>query len=303
MTKIAWIGLDWGTSNLRAFAVDKAGEIVEEKTSDRGMGRLEPHQFEPTMMELIDSWLVDSKQMSVFACGMVGARQGWFEAEYREVPCPPVAADGLTIVPTIDQRVKVHFLPGLSQQTPSDVMRGEETQIAGFLTRNPTYHGSVCLPGTHSKWVRVKDGAVRDFATFMTGEMFDILSTQSVLKHSVATGAWDCDAFLAAALKSLEEPHRLAADLFGLRAGALLSDLPPQTARAQLSGSLIGQELGLARRFWENEPVVLIGSSEVVQLYSQVLYNLGRPVHSVDAKIATLSGLSIAALIEEVVHA
>ncbi|WP_370231414.1 2-dehydro-3-deoxygalactonokinase [Cognatishimia sp.] len=62
MTKIAWIGLDWGTSNLRAFAVDKAGEIVEEKTSDRGMGCLEPHQFEPTMMELIDSWLVDGKQ-------------------------------------------------------------------------------------------------------------------------------------------------------------------------------------------------------------------------------------------------
>lgn len=94
MKKINWIGLDWGTSNLRAFAVDEAGEIVDEKTSDRGMGRLEPQQFEPAMMELIAAWLEVDTQTPVFACGMVGARQGWFEADYRKVPCPQLQPTG-----------------------------------------------------------------------------------------------------------------------------------------------------------------------------------------------------------------
>lgn len=95
----------------------------------------------------------------------------------------------------------------------------------------------------------------------------------------------------------------MAAGLFGLRAGSLLADLPAQTARAQLSGSLIGQELGLTRSYWENDLVALIGSFDVVQLYSQVLHALGRPVHIENTKIATLSGLALAASIEEAVHA
>ena len=297
MHKTGWIGVDWGTSHLRAFAVDDAGAMIGHKTSECGMARLEPGQFEPALLDLITPWLDGAACVPVFACGMVGARQGWCEVPYRAVPCPPVAADGLTFVATIDQRIKVHVIAGLSQNVPADVMRGEETQIAGLVMRQPDYCGAVCLPGTHSKWVRVEAGKVRGFTTFMTGELFDTLATRTVLRHSVTSRDFESAAFLEAALKAAERPGQMAAELFGLRARGLLCNAPPHTARAQLSGYLIGQELGLAHGYRAHHRITLIGSNQVVRLYKTVLEALGEAVHVEESTSATLSGLSRAAAI------
>jgi 2-dehydro-3-deoxygalactonokinase len=87
---------------------------------------------------------------------------------------------------TKDPRLRVSILPGLKQAVPPDVMRGEETQIAGFLAAAPGFDGVLCLPGTHAKWVQISAEEVVSFRTFMTGELFDLLSTQSVLRHSIA---------------------------------------------------------------------------------------------------------------------
>ena len=113
-------------------------------------------------------------------------------------------------------------------------MRGEETQIAGFIAAHPEWDGILCLPGTHSKWAHISAGEVVSFRTFLTGEMFAPLSRQSVLRHSVGGDGWDDAAFVTAVSDTLSRPEHLASSLFSLRAGSLLDDLPAATARAQL---------------------------------------------------------------------
>ena len=176
-----WIAVDWGTTHLRAWAI-RNGDPVAEATSDSGMGQLNRTDFEPALLDLIEPWLGQDR-MTIVACGMVGSRQGWAEAPYAKVPVQP-ASDRLIRPETRDQRLSVHILPGLRQDDPADVMRGEETQIAGYLAGNPGFDGVVCLPGTHTKWVQVSAGEVVSFRTFMTGELFSLLSKPT---HSTST--------------------------------------------------------------------------------------------------------------------
>jgi len=182
-----WIAADWGTSHLRVWAMQ--GETVLDKAnSDCGMARLSKDKFQGALLDLIESWL-RTTPVDVIACGMVGARQGWVEAPYSAVPSAPVPVVPIR-VPNTDPRIRAFVVPGLKQNNPPDVMRGEETQIAGFLASHQNWDGVICLPGTHSKWVQVSAGEVVSFRTFMTGEMFELLRGQSVLKHSMGEG-WD----------------------------------------------------------------------------------------------------------------
>lgn len=300
MTDMEWIGLDWGTTNLRAYAIDAGGQVAEEASSGNGMGTLAPADFEPALLDLIEPWIAarcrdGTDAVPVFACGMVGARQGWCEVPYREVPCPPVAANEITRVPTRDKRIEMHILPGLSQRAPADVMRGEETQAAGFLLENPRYTGAICLPGTHSKWIAIDNGHISGFTTYMTGELFDVLSSHSILRHTVTSDEWDEHAFRQAVAEASAQPQRAVETLFGLRAAALVDNASPETCRSRLSGLLIGQELGLASRYWSDKPVALIGSSATVPLYAQALASRVVSVETVDTRAATLAGLAVAA--------
>lgn len=290
-----WIGVDWGTSKLRAYAIDENGIPIAELEADSGMGRLKPDEFEATLIALIEPWLRENGTIPVYACGMAGARQGWKEASYRPVPCDLLETSGFTRVETSDPRIDVFILPGLSQTTPPDVMRGEETQIAGFLASEPRFSGTICLPGTHTKWVEVEEGTVTAFHTFMTGELFSLLSEKSILRHSVSETGDDPAAFLQAARDAVARPENVATDLFGLRAASLLAEYRPETARARLSGMIIGHEIGVAGAFWSSGPVVLIGSPQLTGHYARVLKAEGARIRIIEAKTATLSGLAIAA--------
>jgi 2-dehydro-3-deoxygalactonokinase len=176
-------------------------------------------------------------------------------------------------------------------------MRGEETQIAGFLARQPEFDGVLCLPGTHTKWVHISVGEIVSFRTFMTGEIFALLKGQSVLRHSVADG-WDEDAFLRAVSMTLSRPERLASELFSIRAAGLLSDPPAGQARAKLSGLLIGAELAATKPYWLGQAVAIIGDAGISTPYQKALRPQGVEafVHTADA--LTQAGLT--ALYEQV---
>ena len=188
----------------------------------------------------------------------------------------------------------MRILPGVSQAAPADVMRGEETQIAGILAENPGFDGVVCLPGTHTKWVHVAAGEIAGFRTFMTGELYALLSERSVLKHGMAGDGWDQGAFLEAVDDMMASPRSLAADLFSLRAAALLHDLPPAAARARLSGLLVGSELAGARERWLGRRVVLVGSETLTRLHEAALMAQGTRTERVQGDAMTLSGLAAA---------
>lgn len=286
----AWIAVDWGTSNLRAWAMDSGGQVLAQATSDEGMGKLTRDGYEPALLRLIAPWL--TARPPVVACGMVGSRQGWCEAPYRTVPCAPLDRAALVLAPTTDPRLRVSIAPGLKQTQPADVMRGEETQIAGALRLMPSYDGVLCLPGTHSKWVHISAGEVVSFQTYMTGEMFALLSEASVLRHGMQGGGWDDAAFDAAVSDALSRPERLGARLFSLRAEGLIAGLSPQAARARLSGLLIGAELAAAKPYWLGQRVTLIGAEKLSAAYARALAAQGVEAQRLPATDCTLAGLA-----------
>lgn len=287
-TRPDWIAVDWGTSHMRAWAMTGT-TIIDEARSDRGMNVLEPGDFEPALLDCVDPWL-GAAPVPVIACGMVGSRQGWVEAPYMRVPAAPVRA-GLTRAPVRDKRIAVWVTPGLKQDEPPDVMRGEEVQIAGFLAHRPDFDGIVCLPGTHTKWARVSAGKVIGFRTFMTGEVFALLSERSVLRHTVGQQGWDNAAFLEAIAESLRNPEELGARLFGVRAGALLSGLEADRARARLSGLLIGLELAGTRADWQERHLALVGARELCEIYAEALAAQGAEPSVFSGEAMTVAGL------------
>ena len=291
MTRYAdWIAVDWGTSNLRAWAM-RGTEPVAEAGSGKGMGAVEAGGFEAALLDLIDPWL-GAGRTPVIACGMVGARQGWIEAPYAQVPCPPVGASTIK-APTTDPRIDVTILPGLSQTSPADVMRGEETQIAGYLAEVPEFDGILCMPGTHTKWVQISAGEVVSFRTYMTGELFALISTQSVLRHSM-DDAFDADAFLDAVRDGMADPQALAGRFFALRAEGLLKAPSRGAAKARLSGLLIGAELAAAKPYWLGQRIALLGAGKLNDLYGRALAAEGAMPEHVDVTRVTLTGLTAA---------
>lgn len=280
-----WIAVDWGTSNLRGWAMD-GRRAVAQAQSDRGMGKLTRDGFEPALLDLIGDW---PGREDIVACGMVGARQGWVEAPYAMTPCPALPAGFVS--PETRSGLKVRIIPGVAQDSPADVMRGEETQIAGYLALNPGWDGTLCLPGTHTKWVQVSAGEIVSFRTVMTGELFATLSTGTVLRHSVTGEGWDDAAFAEALDDALSHPERLTGRLFSLRAESLLHAMPPATAKARLSGLLIGLELAGTRPFWLGTQVAIIGSGTVAGHYRAALAAQGAQVALADNDTVTLAGL------------
>lgn len=290
MSQVDWIAVDWGTSNLRVWGMSSSGTVLEQASSDKGMGGLEKSEFEPALLELVSDWI--SAETPVMACGMVGSRQGWTEAGYAATPCPVIAGT-FAKAATKDPRLDVQIIPGISQANPADVMRGEETQIAGFLALNPNWDGVLCLPGSHTKWVHVSADEVVSFQTLMTGELFAAISETTVLRHSVGIG-WDDKSFLNGVTNAMARPEKLAARLFSLRAEGLLNDLPKPEARARLSGLLIGAELAATKPYWLGQNVAIIGEGKLSALYAKALEQQGVQATQAQAERITLAGLTAA---------
>jgi len=288
-----WIAVDWGTTHLRAYAMGPAG-VLAEAASDDGMSGLARDGYEPALMRLVAPWLTAGASTEIIACGMVGSRQGWVEAPYRDTPCAPLDPASLVTVPGVDPRLRVRLVPGLRQVRPADVMRGEETQIAGALAAMPGFDGVLCLPGTHSKWVHVSAGEVVSFQTCMTGELFALLSTQSVLRHGMAGGGWDEHSFINALSDAISQPEKFAARLFSLRAEALIAALPAAAARARLSGLLIGIELAATRPYWLGQQVVIVGAPKLAATYAAALAAQGVVARTLPAAACTIAGLAFA---------
>ena len=292
MDGLEWIAADWGTSNLRVWALDGAGAVMAQAGSDKGMGRLERDQYEAALLALVGDWLPEGRETPVMVCGMAGARQGWVEAPYLTVPCRP--GDTSIRVTTHDPRLSVRILPGVCQMNPADVMRGEETQIRGVLRTNPGFSGVICLPGTHSKWVDVAGGQIVRFKTYMTGELFALLGEQSVLRHSVGADGMDGAAFAAGVRDGVFQPQRVLGSLFSLRAQSLLNPPQPAAARARLSGLLIGAELADAEPFWKGREVILLGAPALAKAYETALAVQGVEPERADNDRMTLAGLQAA---------
>ena len=289
--EIQWVALDWGTTNLSAYAIGGDGTLVDQFHNSMGMSQLIQSEFEPTLLDVIGRWLRADRVTPVLACGMVGAQEGWRDAGYSEAPCLPVDGKTTVQVPTDDPRLAVRIVPGVCQRKPEDVMRGEETQIAGYLAKNPNFDGGFCLPGTHSKWARVANGKIHNFTTFMTGELFSLLTKQSVLRFSTTSPAWDENAFLEGVQEAMSCPDKLTANLFTARPRTLLNGTPNEVLKSHLSGLLVGAEIAAVREMWRARDIVIIGDRENARLYQAALATVDITPLIYDGTQAIIDGL------------
>lgn len=292
----ACIAVDWGTSRMRLWVLGKEGEVLAARNSDEGLEGVRTDGFARTLERHLEALGV-AREVPVIVCGMAGSRQGWIEAPYAPVPTglddlPPLA------VKAPDTARDVRILPGICEAAPdrADVMRGEETQLAGL----GLYKGRhlVAMPGTHSKWVLVDDGIVTQFSTYMTGELFAQLSQHSILRHSVTgAGSFGPDhlQFVAAVRQMNEQPAGLSGALFSVRANSLVHGADATASAARLSGLLIGAEIGAARRAVGDAPVVLVGAGTLGKLYEAALVLAGMRFTVTDGEALSRAGLFAAA--------
>lgn len=295
---VAWIAVDWGTSNLRGWAMDGSGAVITARSSPKGMGKLTRSEFPDALAELVSD-IPLSGPTQVMVCGMAGARQGWLEAPYLEAPTDlRHLARGAVSPDSGSPNLKVSILPGVCQVKGGDnVMRGEETQLLGLAATLPGYSGLVCMPGTHSKWAMLNGTRIEHFTTAMTGEIFEVLSTYSVLRHSLAdaeTNEERASGFSAGAKDGLANPADLLGQLFRVRASSLVSGRSSSWCAGYLSGLLIGTEIAANKHQIGNEAVPLIGSHTLCALYGQVLEMAGASGRPVDATAVVLAGLTAA---------
>lgn len=296
---------DWGTSSFRLWLLDETGCVLAERRSGEGMLTAGTEGFGPILEKHLAAAGAPA-DLPVVICGMAGARQGWIEAPYVTLPAGldsilagavPVPGQGS------GQARRIRILPGLAQRSVGapDVMRGEETQLAGVLPLFAAGRHIICMPGTHSKWVDASDGTISGFRTWLTGELFSILSKQSILRHSIGEGAApalpDTPAYVAACTEALGHGGDIGPSLFRVRAATLLHDLKPDDASAALSGLLIGAEIASARRVFgaPAEKIILVASGPLGSLYAAALKLAGSAILQADADEAVRAGLFEAA--------
>ena len=299
MGAASFVAGDWGTSHLRLFLCDDEGGVTE---SLDGPGIAEIRRpFAEVFESLMQSWESRHGPLPAVLCGMVGSSIGWTQAPY--VPCPTVPAGIMDACVSL-RGGRVQVIPGLKCRNrlgAPDVLRGEETQVLGALTLNPELrHGLqlLCLPGTHTKWLMLKDGMIEEFLTAPTGELFGALRDHSVLVPSGSGNAMiDGAAFEAGLKRCVEHPHVPVLHLlFECRSRLLSGELTPQAAGGFLSGLLIGTDVSGALHLFADclaqRTVHVIGAPHLTGLYASALALRSHTAHEFDGTAVSLAGLT-----------
>lgn len=266
------IAVDWGSSSLRAWRLGDDGAILEQRRADLGVMRCDGRYAE-VLAGQIDGW----EDERILLCGMIGSRGGWQEVPYVE--CPAGAREIAAGIVPIESGSAVfagrdlRIVPGTidrSAAKAADVMRGEETQIVGLLDRLGDGTHTVCLPGTHSKWVQVRNHAIGSIRTAMTGETYALFRKHSMLARLMPADEppFDAAAF-DGGLRRSGDGGGLLHHLFGVRTAGLLGQLSGAQAPSYLSGLLIGHEV----RAHTPGPqrVHLIGNDRLLTVYTHAL--------------------------------
>jgi 2-dehydro-3-deoxygalactonokinase len=163
-------------------------------------------------------------------------------------------------------------------------------QIFGALQLAQRDSATLVLTGTHSKLVKVDSGRVTHFNTFMTGEVYALLSQHSILGKTLdMTGAFDTDAFLQGVDQS-QQSGSVLHHLFGVRTLGLFNRMPATAMTSYLSGLLIGEELRTQTKAARIGPVILIGNETLTMRYALALQHLNIDSQCLGAQ-ATWSGL------------
>jgi 2-dehydro-3-deoxygalactonokinase len=259
-----FLSCDWGTSTFRLRLVQVEGALVlSEVVTETGIagmhktwmaekkdetGRLSFYQsYLHTQINVLEAKTSAAlHHVPVLVSGMASSTIGMQELPYKELPFKLDGSDldVRLFEPSVPLPHKLTLISGA--KTGDDVMRGEETLVVGCAVETDKEERVFIFPGTHSKHVWVRGGAAQLFKTYMTGELFDVLSTKSILsnsveKNSIAAG----DSSMAFFEKGIREgaAANLLNSVFHVRTAQLFKKQTPTENYHYLSGLLIGAEL------------------------------------------------------------
>ncbi len=302
-----FISCDWGTSNLRLRLVDKdSRSVLKEIETNEGIAQIH-HSWknEPTdadrfvyylsvLKKHIDQWKDESgsslENVPVLISGMASSTIGIVELAYAAMP---MRADGSgLLIKKIDSSIAFPFpvfiISGAC--TSVDVMRGEETLLAGCDIQ-PGKTELFLFPGTHSKHVMVTDGIANTIATYMTGEFFALLSQQSILSASVREPESEIDTgFFAKGIIEGSQMNLLNS-VFRVRTNHLFKKVTAAENFHYLSGLLIGAELS-AVKGKEIDLITVVAGNTLMNKYIAGLKLLepGKKISQLDAGTALVNG-------------
>ena len=289
------LGVDWGTTHRRGYALAADGSCVAERSDASGMLAVRG-RFDAALDELLASLGALEAQVPVVLSGMVGSANGWIDAGYLDAPLPLAQLRQRLV--RIDGGRDVAVVPGVALRRGAtvDVMRGEETQLLGASALGHR-DGWFALPGTHGKWVRLEGGAIVDFATYLTGELFALLVANGTLAAAMPAGddAPHNDGAFAEGLATAAAGAALSHDLFGVRARVVAGAMPAAHARSYLSGLLIGAEwVDLRRRCDGRLParVSIIASAGLVARHADAARWFGVDLQVLDPRAVYLAALA-----------
>jgi 2-dehydro-3-deoxygalactonokinase len=284
-----FIAVDWGTTSFRAYQVNGNGIVLQEVSAPEGILAVKEGQFEAALEARICDW---DKSLPILASGMITSRQGWIERPY--VDCPAGVDDlarNLHVHHTSSGRT-IHFATGLHYASPTlghDVMRSEETQVFGSLDSGASHF---ITPGTHSKWIDVTGHRITRFSTYVTGELYAVLRSHSILGRLMEGEGHDAGTFKKGVEKSLAEPVGLSHVLFSARSLGLYKEIPPSHIASYLSGLVIGAEV--AHALMGRQPAadyIVLASAKIGGAYVQALDVAGVKARYGDP-LAIVKGLS-----------
>jgi len=291
------IAIDWGTTSFRAYRLDQAGNTVDTRSAPAGILSVEGKQFSVVLEQHAADWIA-AGEAPVVMSGMIGSRQGWIEVPYSACP------SGLDEIAAGMRKVAWHggeawIAPGLTCRDEAgipDVIRGEETQILGVLHLLGTGRHTICLPGTHSKWVEVENGRIVHFSTHMTGEAFAVFKAHSILGRMMRDGVTVREAFADGVRRSADDGGMLH-HLFGVRSRGLFGELQETASASYLSGLLIGHEIHAAGI---NGPLVhLLCTPQLADVYRQALDVLGLESSTLDSNAVTTGLFRLASRLDK----
>ena len=286
------LAVDWGTSSLRIYRLDSDGNVRDSRYSPKGILNIADMAFAAALESEAGDWIA-AGETPILMSGMIGSRQGWKEAAY--VPCPAGIGEIASTMSAIEWDThRAWISPGVQCRNHTgvhDVMRGEEVQILGIVDELGHGEHRVCLPGTHSKWVIVRDNKIISFTTHMTGEVFAILKEHSILGRTMEVDHFSKTAFLSGVARAAHSDGLLH-HLFGVRAQVLAGELAQEESATYLSGILIGHELRSATA--GTERIHLLGSAELAKLYTVAAstMNIDAIIHDADAVTRGLYALA-----------
>jgi 2-dehydro-3-deoxygalactonokinase len=293
--RTALIGIDWGTSNNRAYRIDDRGEVLESRCGGVGLSAVKDRDFDAALETFIADWREgEGRGIPILMSGMIGSRNGWSEAGYCECPFG-VEELSRTIVPVSARAGTAYIVGGgsvIDARGRHDVMRGEETQILGL--EDTTGSHLVIAPGTHSKWAVLESGRIKRFRTYMTGELFALLKEHSILGWLMPDRSARVDdktAYLRGVQDAAADSDLLHG-LFNVRTEGLFQ--PDQAGKlvSYLSGLLIGHEIGGATKRFAETSITIIAEPELASLYRLAMASLERPdVGLADVGAVTARGL------------